>query len=125
MLASFKYSYWYMFPMILEQFNSRKTCLQSNIFFKISEESICTLFRLEINLGFDSSWIIGTNALHEFVGCVTLWYLVCFSVLLSSGSQISLMASSWSFCDMIQTEVPVEETQIEINKNLVYVFHNL
>lgn len=111
--------------MILEQFNSRKICLQSNIFVKISEESICTLFCLEMNLGFGSSWIIGTNALREFSGCVTLWYLVCFSVLLSSSSQISLMISSWLFCDRIQTEVPIDEIQIQINTNLVYVFHNL
>lgn len=63
MLASFKYSYWHIFPMVLEQFNAKKMCLQSNIFVKISEESIFTLFCLEVNLGFGSSWIIGTNAL--------------------------------------------------------------
>lgn len=102
MLVSFKYSYWNMFPMILEQFIARKKFLQSSIFVKISEESIFTLFCPEMNLRFGSSWIIGTNALHEFTGCVTMWYLVCFSVLLSLGSHISLMVNSWSFCDMIQ-----------------------
>lgn len=101
--------------MILEQFNAKKMCLQSNIFVKISEESIFTLFCLEVNLGFGSSWIIGTNALYEFAGCMTLWYLVCFSVLLSSGSQISLVVNSWSFCDIIQTEVSIEETEIQIH----------
>lgn len=96
MLASLNYSYRQRFPMILEKFNARKMCLQNKILVRISEEIIFTLFCLEMNLRFRSSQIIGTNTLGEFVGCVTLWYFVCFSVLFSSGSQISFTVNSWT-----------------------------
>lgn len=41
------------------------------------------------------------------------------------GSQIYLMVNSWSFWDIVKTEVLIEETKLQINKNLVYAFNNL
>lgn len=124
MLVSLNYSSRQRFPIILEQFNARKMCLQNKILVRISEEIIFTLFYLEMNLRFRSSQIIGTNTLGEFVGCVTLWYFVCFSVLFSSGSQISFTVNSWTLKDTIQTEVLKGENKIQIQYILVYVVQN-
>ena len=91
---------------------------------KISEDSIFTLFCLDMNLRFDSSQIMGANTFGEFAGCVPLWYLVCFSVLFSSGSPISFTVNSRAFWDVIQSGVVIQESKIQIHENLVYVVQN-
>lgn len=92
-----------------------KCVCKNKILIKISEESIFTLFCLEMNLRFGSSQIMGANNLCEFAGCVPLWYWVCFSVLFSSGSQISLTVNSWAFWDIIQIGVVIEESKTQIH----------